>query len=124
MSPDGAHAAFRSRYCAARRCADPRLDEEGLIADLEAVAAMLPQRAVLFPCDDDYCVAVSRHKARLQQSFIVPVLAWEGMQILADKEQQLAPGRSGPASRRRSPPSSTAPTSWPRPLRRCPSRPS
>ncbi len=89
MSPDGAHAAFRSRYCVGRQCADPRLDEEKLIADLEAVAALLPRRAVLFPCDDDYCIAVSRHKARLQESFIVPVLAWEGMQILADKELQL-----------------------------------
>jgi predicted ATP-grasp superfamily ATP-dependent carboligase len=93
MSPDGAHAAFRSRYCAARRCADPHYDEPQLIADLEAVAALLPQRAVLFPCDDDFCVAVSRHKARLQGSFIVPVLAWEAMQTLADKERQLALAR-------------------------------
>ena len=95
MSPDGAHAAFRSRYCAAGSCADPRLDEEKLIADLEAVAALLPRRAVLFPCDDDYCVAVSRHKARLQESFIVPVLAWEGMQTLADKERSSTSARAG-----------------------------
>ncbi len=89
MGPDRGNAAFRSRYCTAWPCADPHYDEDQLIADLEAVAAMLPQRGVLFPCDDDYCVAVSRHKARLEKSFIVPVLAWEGMQALADKELQL-----------------------------------
>ncbi len=89
MSPDRRHAAFRSRYCAARTCADPRDSEERLIADLEEAAAALAQRPVLFPCDDFCCVAVSRHKARLEQSFIVPVLGWEGMQVLADKEQQL-----------------------------------
>jgi predicted ATP-grasp superfamily ATP-dependent carboligase len=86
---DKGNSAFRSRYCAARACADPHYDEPRLIADLEAVAAMLPQRPVLFPCDDDSVLAVSRHKARLQQSFIVPVTAWQGMQTLADKEQQL-----------------------------------
>ncbi len=89
LCADKGNAAFGSRYCAARRCANPHYDEPQLIADLEAVAALLPRRAVLFPCDDDYCIAVSRHKARLQESFIVPVLAWEGMQILADKELQL-----------------------------------
>ncbi len=89
MGPDRGNAAFRSRYCTAWPCADPHYDEDQLIADLEAVAAMLPQRGVLFPCDDDYGAAVSRHKAGLEKSFIVPVLAWEGMQALADKELQL-----------------------------------
>ena len=98
MSPDGAHAAFRSRYCAARRFADPRLDEEGLIADLEAVAAMLPRRAVLFPCDDDYCVAVSRHKARLPAELH---RARPGLGGHADPGRQGAPARPRPAGRRR-----------------------
>ena len=89
MCVDEGNSAFRSRYCVARSCADPYYDEPRLIADLEAVAAMLPQRPVLLPCDDDSVLAVSRHKTRLEWSFVVPVLAWEGMQILADKEQQL-----------------------------------
>jgi D-aspartate ligase len=89
VSPDKGNAAFRSRYCAPWPCADPHLDEDRFIADLEAAAALLPRHGVLFPCDDDYGVVVSRHKARLEKSFVVPVLAWERMKDLADKESQL-----------------------------------
>ena len=89
LSADESNPAFRSRYCTARSCADPHYDELQLIADLETVAALLPQRPVLLPCDDDSVPAVSRHKTRLEESFIVPVLPWEGMRTLADKERQL-----------------------------------
>jgi predicted ATP-grasp superfamily ATP-dependent carboligase len=60
MSPERSNSAFRSRYCAAWPCADPHYDEDQLIADLDAVAAMLPQRGVLLPADDDFSFAVSR----------------------------------------------------------------
>jgi len=89
MGPDRHGPALSSRYCAARLCADPHYDEDQLIADLEAAASTLPQRAVLFPAHDDYVFAVSRHKTRLEKSFIVPVMPWECMQTLADKELQL-----------------------------------
>jgi len=86
---DEDNSAFCSRYCSARSCADPYYDEPRLIADLEAVAATLPGRPVLLPCDDDSVPAVSRHKTRLEKSFVVLVPPWERMQVLADKEQQL-----------------------------------
>ena len=88
VSPDRGNAAFRSRYCSGWPCADPHYDEEQFVADLEALGARLPRRGVLIPADDDFGVAVSRHKTRLEESFIVPVLPWERMQALADKELQ------------------------------------
>jgi predicted ATP-grasp superfamily ATP-dependent carboligase len=93
MCADQHNPAFRSRYCIARSCADPHYEEMRLIADLEAAAVTLPQRPVLLPCDDDSVLSVSRHKARLERSFFVPVLGWEGMQVLADKEQQIGLAR-------------------------------
>ena len=89
MGPDRRGPALHSRYCTSRPCADPHYDEQGLVENLEAVGTMLPQHAVLFPAHDDYVFAVSRHKARLEASFIVPVMPWERMRMLADKEQQL-----------------------------------
>jgi predicted ATP-grasp superfamily ATP-dependent carboligase len=88
MSPDRRNSACRSRYCSCLPCADPHYDEEQFVADLEAAGARLPRRGVLFPADDDFGVAVSRHKTRLEKSFIVPVLPWERMQAMADKELQ------------------------------------
>jgi D-aspartate ligase len=49
---------------------------------------LLAQRGVLLPADDDFGVTISRHKTRLEKSFLVPVLPWERMQALADKELQ------------------------------------
>jgi predicted ATP-grasp superfamily ATP-dependent carboligase len=81
--------AFGSRYCTSRLCCNPRHEEDRFIEDLEAVGRMLPQRAVLFPAEDDFSFAVSRHKERLEKSFIVTVPPWEHMWSLADKERQL-----------------------------------
>lgn len=89
MGPDESMPAFRSRYCTALRCADPHYDEKQFVADLEAEAATLPQRGVLFAADDDFARAISRNKTRLQRSYIVPVAAWEQMRVLADKMAQM-----------------------------------
>ena len=89
MGPDKRSPTLRSRYCAPWPCANPEDDEEQLIADLETVGSLLPQPGVLFPAADQYCFAISRHKTRLEKSFIVPVMPWERMRLLADKELQL-----------------------------------
>ena len=89
MGPDRHGPALRSRYSLPWPCADPHYDEERLIEDLEAVGSRLPQRGVVFPAHDDYVVALSRNKARLEKYFTVPVAPWERMKILADKELQM-----------------------------------
>ena len=74
-------------------CADPFLDEDRFITDLETAGAMLPQRGVLFPAHDDCVVAVARHKERLERYFAIPIPAWEHLRTLADKELQVALAR-------------------------------
>jgi predicted ATP-grasp superfamily ATP-dependent carboligase len=82
--------AFRSRYCVARRSADPARDDHRLVEQLQELASALPQRGVLIPADDGASFAVSRHKTALERQFAVPVLAWEHMRELHDKQSQLA----------------------------------
>jgi len=89
VTPGRDNAARFSRYCAVMMCSSLGQGEEKLIADLEAIGATLPQRGVLFSCDDDYLVAVSRHRAPLEAYYDVPLPEWERLRALSDKEQQL-----------------------------------
>ena len=78
-----------SRYCVAQTCADPHHHEDEFLADLMAVGATIGRRAVVFAAGDDFVNAISRHKESLEEHFIVPMLGWEGMRLLADKRQQM-----------------------------------
>ncbi|MEZ5125241.1 MAG: hypothetical protein R2826_03195 [Thermoleophilia bacterium] len=93
VGPDSDGPALASRYCAARLCADPHHDEDQFIKDLETVAGVLPRRAVALPAHDDYAFALSRHRPRLEQLFALPVLPWDRMRLLANKEHQVGLAR-------------------------------
>jgi D-aspartate ligase len=88
LSPGRRGSAQVSRYSAALACSDPRKADDPLVSELMAIGARLPRPGVLFPVHDDFVFAVSRHKALLEQYFIVPVMPWDDMRILADKERQ------------------------------------
>jgi predicted ATP-grasp superfamily ATP-dependent carboligase len=82
-------ASMRSRYCVRASAVEPRGRDDEFLADLASVSAMIGRKAVLFAADDEYVAAIARHKARLQEDFLVPMLGWERMQLMVDKEQQL-----------------------------------
>jgi D-aspartate ligase len=86
---DANDAAMRSRYCVPERWALNQHHDEGVLADLVSVGARIGRRAVLFAAEDDYVAAVSRHKTLLEEHFIIPVLSWDRMRLLVDKEEQL-----------------------------------
>ena len=85
--------ALDSRYCAPAIYPDPGESEEDFIRALEAVGEALPRRAVLLPTYEGLVDAVSRHKERLERVYHVPVMPWDRMSRLADKEQQLVVAR-------------------------------
>ena len=89
VGTDGDATALLSRYCLAQACADPHHHEDEFLADLLAIGASIGRRAVLFAADDDSVNAISRHKESLEEHFVVPMLAWERMRLLADKRQQM-----------------------------------
>ena len=103
VTPARDNAARFSRHCAVAMCSSLGQGEEKLMADLEAIGSTLPRRGVLFACDDDYLLAVSRKRTRLGAHFDVPLPEWERMRALSDKEQQLllarAAGVATPISR-------------------------
>ncbi len=53
-------------------CPNPITDEEGFVAYLESVGEVLDQPAVLFPTNDEWVVAVSRHRERLERYYVFP----------------------------------------------------
>lgn len=53
-------------------CPNPIADEEAFVAYLEAVGQVLERPAVLFPTNDEWVLAVSRHRARLERYFVFP----------------------------------------------------
>ena len=53
-------------------CPNPITDEDGFVAYLEAVGEVLEQPAVLFPTNDEWVVAISRHREQLERYFIFP----------------------------------------------------
>jgi len=85
--------ALDSRYCVPALYPDPARSEESFIKALESMGEALPRRAVLLPTYEDLVDAVSRHKDRLERMYHVPVLPWDRMSRLADKEQQLIVAR-------------------------------
>lgn len=53
-------------------CPNPTEDDEGFVSYLLEVGEALDERAVLFPTNDEWVMAVSRHRERLEQRYILP----------------------------------------------------
>ncbi|HJZ67184.1 MAG TPA: carboxylate--amine ligase [Blastocatellia bacterium] len=77
---------LHSRYTTvAGRCPYPLDDERGFIDLLLQIGATLKQKAVLFPCLDEWVFAVARHASELQQYFILPFSDIETVERILDK---------------------------------------
>jgi len=64
---------LHSRYTTvAGRCPYPLDDERGFIDLLMQIGAALKQKAVLFPCLDEWVFAVARNASELREYFILP----------------------------------------------------
>jgi predicted ATP-grasp superfamily ATP-dependent carboligase len=66
-------------------CPYPLDDERGFIDLLMQVGAALKQKAVLFPCLDEWVFAVARHAAELGEHFILPFSDIETVERILDK---------------------------------------
>ncbi len=93
LDTDRRAAGFTSRYPARGVCPDPHHDEAAFAETLVAIAKKLPQKAVLFPCQDDCVFACSRNAVLLQQHFLQPFASWPVMQHVASKQAQVEAAR-------------------------------
>lgn len=89
LDADPKSAGFKSRYAARGLCPDPHHDEHSFIDTLVDIGRRLPQKAVLFPCQDDYVAVCARRTDALSPWYHLPFSDWRVMQVLADKEEQI-----------------------------------
>lgn len=82
-----------SRYARFVPCPDPAVDESGFVDFLYAHCAGHPAKPVLFPTNDHYAMAVSRHKRRLEEVAVACVGDWEGVRTVIDKDRFYALGQ-------------------------------
>lgn len=77
---------LHSRYTTvAGRCPYPLDDERGFIDLLLEIGAALKQKAVLFPCLDEWVFAVARNASELSEYFILPFSDIETVERILDK---------------------------------------
>lgn len=72
---------------AAGVCSDPISREEDFIADVQAIGAQLVRPAVLFGCMDEWVLALSAHRAELDQAFVFPFAEDATVRRILDKSE-------------------------------------
>jgi D-aspartate ligase len=78
---------LHSRYTTiAGRCPYPLESERAFINLLMEIGAALNHKAVLFPCLDEWVFAVARHRAELEEYFILPFSGLDTIERILDKK--------------------------------------
>lgn len=89
LDGDPQSVGFKSRFAAHGICPDPHYDEDGFVSTLQDIGRCLPQKAVLFPCQDDIALSASRNAEILERWYVLPFSRWPVMSRLALKEEQI-----------------------------------
>jgi len=87
LDSDSAGLGLHSRYTrVAGRCPYPLEDERGFIDLLLEIGRLMPRKAVLFPCLDEWVFAVARHRSELEKYFYFPFSQLETINRILDKD--------------------------------------
>lgn len=86
LDRDDAGYGLHSRYTTvAGRCPYPLDDKTGFIDLLMRIGPALKQKAVLFPCLDEWVFAVAHHASELSEYFLLPFSDIETVERILDK---------------------------------------
>src|SRR5215218_744278 len=85
LARDPSNHACRTNVCSDIRFVDTRSTD--LIDELLTLARSLTQRAVLFPCEDESVLLVSRHREALAQQFHFALPPVDVVEMLMDKSR-------------------------------------
>jgi len=86
LDRDPSGYAFASKYVAAAAlCPNVLADEAGFIAYLVELGQALAQPAVLYPCNDEWVLAVNRHREALAPYYRIPFSGPEVVEPVLDK---------------------------------------
>ena len=82
---------LRSRHVAVRgRLPSPLDDEDAFVARLLEIGALLDQRGVLFPANDEWVLGLGRHRARLEEYYDIPFADEATVERILDKKSLYA----------------------------------
>ena len=91
IARDPKHPCCRTRVCDQILFTD--VDSVELITTLEKLAGSLERKAVLFPCEDQVVLLVSRHRDRLLDGFHVILPSPDVVELMTDKRRLLRVAR-------------------------------
>ncbi|MDF0725701.1 hypothetical protein PY093_03110 [Cytobacillus sp. S13-E01] len=87
LDRDGRAYGLQSKYVhIAAHCPNPLTDELSFIELLEEIGKHLPQKGVLFPSNDEWVFAVSRHRERLSEYYHFPFSELEIIDQILNKK--------------------------------------
>lgn len=88
LDRDGRAYGLSSKYVnVAALCPNPLEDENGFVQLLLEIGQRLPRQAVLFPSNDEWVFAVSRHRKELEEFYIFPFSDLETIEQILDKKR-------------------------------------
>lgn len=76
-----------SRYASFVRCPDPSTDETRFVDFLYDYCTRLSSKPVLFPTNDHWAMAVSRHMERLAEVSFPCVSDWQALRLVIEKDR-------------------------------------
>jgi D-aspartate ligase len=80
--------AKHSKYiCRRLKCPSPLESEDGFISALLDFGKQLDSRIVIIATTDEYILALSKHKEKLEQFYIIPTPSFEIIQSLVSKKR-------------------------------------
>jgi len=82
-----------SKYAEFVRCPDPSSNESRFVDFLYEFCSRERVKPILFPTNDQWATAVSRHKERLSQVAILCVADWTAVQTVVEKDRFYALGQ-------------------------------
>ncbi len=82
------NAGSYSRYCQTKSCPSPIHQKEELIDFFKEETGRLGAPGILFPCNDEFSLFVSRYRAELEPNFRIAMPSREVMEAMIDKRKQ------------------------------------
>ena len=76
-----------SRYATYRRSPNPQVAEDAFIELLLQMGRGFDEKPVLFPTNDEWAVALARHKDVLSELFVPCVADWPTIQLVVEKQR-------------------------------------
>ncbi|WP_123913319.1 hypothetical protein [Bacillus sp. FJAT-42376] len=88
LDRDGRAVGLQSKYVhTAALCPNPFTEEAAFIELLMEMGRRLPKKGVLFPCNDEWVLLVSKYRSTLEDYYLFPFAEWDNVESLLNKRK-------------------------------------